>query len=111
MGKTRQTANLASNIIVSSSNIGIGSASPKSKLDVSGNAKVSGITTTEGLNVGTSGTTITTTTSGLVGINSTSPKANLDVVGVVSATSYYEDGQLLINKIKSTAIGITLIFG
>lgn len=50
-------------------------------------------------------------TNDRVGIGSTAPKAKLDVVGIVSATSYYEDGQLLINKIKSTAIGITLIFG
>jgi hypothetical protein len=50
-------------------------------------------------------------TNDLVGIGTDIPTAKLDVVGVVSATSYYENGQLLINKIKSTAIGITLIFG
>jgi hypothetical protein len=50
-------------------------------------------------------------TNDFVGIGTDNPTAKLDVVGIVSATSYYEDGQPLINKIKSTAIGITLIFG
>jgi hypothetical protein len=49
--------------------------------------------------------------NGFVGVGTDDPTSKLDVVGIVSATEYYENGKPLINKVKSTAIGITLIFG
>jgi len=56
--------------------------------------EVTGITTTQSINVGTSGTVITTTSSGLVGIGTTNPttsltvNGNVNVSGVVEATSF-----------------------
>jgi len=47
----------------------------------SGNANISGITTTQRLNVGTGGTVITTTSNGLVGIGTANPTSKLHVVG------------------------------
>ena len=46
-----------------------------------GDAKITGVTTTTTLNVGTGGTVITTTSGGLVGINSITPAYTLDVSG------------------------------
>ncbi len=44
---------------------------------------VSGVTTTTRLNVGTGGTVITTTSSGLVGIGTINPRETLDVIGTI----------------------------
>ena len=76
-----------------------------------------GIVTASRLNVGTSGTIITTTT-GLVGIGTTNPTEKLTVVGVTSSTSFYGDasytasgrwtlGASGINDYTFTGIGFT----
>ena len=62
------------------------------------NVTISGVTTTSTLNVGTGGTVITTTSSGLVGIGTTNPQGTLQVgtgitmygsTGIISATTFY----------------------
>jgi len=70
-----------------SGNIGIGTTTPTSKLHVIGDVRVSGITTTAILNVGTGGTIITTTSAGLVGIGTASPSFTADIAGDVRVTS------------------------
>ena len=102
-------------------NVGIGTTNPTSALTVTGNGTFTGVVTAttfvgnvtgtatnaqgltgtpninvgvataSRLNVGTSGTIITTTTSGLVGIGTTNPTEKLTVVGVTSSTSFYGD--------------------
>lgn len=82
-------------------NVGIGSISPKSKLDVLGNAKISGILTvgilsatkgnfTESLKVGnfeiSDNTTFVRIISGSIGIGTTAPIATLDVRGTVNVS-------------------------
>jgi hypothetical protein len=58
---------------------------------------VSGITTTNILNVGVGGTIIKTTSNGFVGINSITPKSQLDIIGnanisgVITATKFVGD--------------------
>ena len=85
------------------SNVGIGTTNPTSALTVKGNTSfetlnVSGISTTNILNVGTGGTVITTTEIGSVGIGTTNPQGTLQVgvavtiygnSGIVSATTFY----------------------
>ena len=65
----------------SSYNVGIGTTNPTSKLTVTGDAKITGVTTTTTLNVGTGGTVITTTVAGSVGIGTTNPTNTLTVYG------------------------------
>jgi hypothetical protein len=68
-------------------NVGIGSTIPTAKLDVRGGIAATDIyavglvTFTNRLNVGTSGTVITTTGIGSVGIGTTNPSYTLDVFG------------------------------
>lgn len=62
------------------SNVGVGTTNPKSKLEVFGDAKVTGVITSQGLNVGTGGTIITTN-SGFVGVATTTPIAKLNIGG------------------------------
>lgn len=62
--------------------VGIGTTIARTKLDVRGNALISGITTiTNNFNVGAGGTIITTTGIGSVGIGSTLPTAKVDIQG------------------------------
>lgn len=67
-------------------NVGVGTTNPTSALTVKGDTSletlnVSGITTTQNLNVGTGGTVISTTSSGLVGIGTINPTSKLTVRG------------------------------
>jgi hypothetical protein len=66
---------------VTTTGVGIGTTNPTSKLTVTGDVLVSGITTTARLNVGTGGTVITTTVAGSVGIGTTNPTNTLTVYG------------------------------
>jgi hypothetical protein len=81
-----------------------------------------GITTFNQLNVGTSGTVIFTTESGLVGIGSTSPTSKLTVsgdvtvTGIVTASAFIDDGTNLLTAINTKtstgkAIAMAMIFG
>jgi hypothetical protein len=86
--------------------VGIGSTAPTSKLDVIGNVSISGIvtasqvvgsnlnivgvTTTATLNVGTGGTVITTTSSGLVNI----PSGTLNIGGFTLAETTIGSGRI-----------------
>jgi len=81
------TAGVGTVVINSGTNLGIGTTTPTSKLHVIGDVRVSGITTTAILNVGTGGTIITTTSAGLVGIGTASPSFTADIAGDVRVTS------------------------
>lgn len=99
--------------IYTSVNVGVGTTSPRSKLDVVGNALISGITTTSVLNVGTSGTIITATSSGLVGIGTTNPSQKLQVQGSLRVTGGIYDSNNNIgiagSILSSTGTGISWI--
>jgi hypothetical protein len=89
MGKTRQSANLTSdnNIFVDIVNdrIGIGTLTPTSKLDVSGNVNVSGIITASSF-IGDG--------SGLVGVGVGSSDS-INTTGIITASSFMGDGSQL----------------
>jgi hypothetical protein len=65
-------------------------------LSTTSSINTTGIITASRINVGTSGTTITTTTNGLVGIGSTIPQVKLDVLGDVNIS-----GILTASKVAS----------
>jgi hypothetical protein len=81
--------------IKSTGNIGIGTATPSSKLDVNGTVNATGFTLNgsafHASQWTTSGTTINYT-SGNVGIGTTSPSTKLDVSGTVNATGLTING-------------------
>ena len=85
-------------IITASSFVGNLTGTATTALGFSATASIntSGIITASRINVGTSGTTITTTTNGLVGIGSTIPQVKLDVLGDVNIS-----GILTASKVAS----------
>ena len=75
--------------------------------DSSDNLNVAGILTSVGaLNVGTGGTVITTTASGLVGLNSTSPAATIDIRTAPQWSSYNYGADLVIGGSRNNSLGL-----
>ena len=97
-----------------SGSVGIGTTNPTSRLQVSGDALISGITTTTILNVGIGGTIITTTSNGSVGIGTTNPTSKLQVVGDVNISGVITASNLteykILDNISSSFNGSTTQF-
>lgn len=75
--------------------------------DSSDNLNVAGIlTSVGGLNVGTGGTVITTTASGLVGLNSTSPAATIDIRTAPQWSSSNYGADLIIGGSRNNSLGL-----
>lgn len=85
-------------VVTASSFVGnlTGTATTALGFSTTASINTSGIITASRINVGTSGTTITTTTNGLVGIGSTIPQVKLDVLGDVNIS-----GILTASKVAS----------
>ena len=98
--------------IITAANVNTTGVSTFTSLSVTGqstltNVSVSGISTSARLHVGTGGTVITTTTSGLVGINSISPTTTLGVGGTINYTgTLQQNGSNVIQWVELTP-GVT----
>jgi len=87
-------------------------ASIGATISASGNATFAGIVTTSRLNVGTSGTVITTTSSGLVGVGTTNPRFKLEVGAVgTSGTSLHVNGDARVTGILTVGSSSVVING
>jgi len=87
-------------------------ASIGATISASGNATFAGIVTTSRLNVGTSGTVITTTSSGLVGVGTTNPRFKLEVGAVgASGTSLHVNGDARVTGILTVGSSSVIING
>jgi len=92
MSRAREAARLIGNntfTIDSSNNIGIGSTVPASKLDLSGNYRVSGIATASRVDV--SGVT----TSQHLQVTGVTTAVNINASGIITATSFVGSGSSL----------------
>jgi hypothetical protein len=98
--------------VITAANVNTTGVSTFTSLSVTGqstltNVSVSGISTSARLHVGTGGTVITTTTSGLVGINSISPTTTLGVGGTINYTgTLQQNGSNVIQWVELTP-GVT----
>ena len=108
MANFRKSFNFRNGVQVDSSNfivnpnglVGIGTSIPSEALDLKGNAKVSGLTTTNTFAVGSGATFYGNIDIGDVSINSSS--------GIVSATSFRGDGSLLDGVVAIATDGLIL---
>ena len=76
-------------LVVSSGNVGIGTATPSARLQVSGNASVSG-----GLSAGSLSLSGNALVSGLLGVGTNTPQVPLDVAGNARVTGSFSAGSL-----------------
>lgn len=98
--------------VITAANVNTTGVSTFTRLNVTGqstltNVNASGISTSSRLNVGTGGTVITTSASGLVGINSTSPSTTLGVGGTINYSgTLQQNGSNIIQWVELTP-GVT----
>jgi len=108
MANFRKSFNFRNGVQVDSNNfivnpnglVGIGTSIPAEALDLKGNARVSGLTTTETLSVGSGATFYGVVDVGDISLNSSN--------GVIQATSYRGDGSLLNGVVAIATEGLII---
>lgn len=96
------------NVFMISSNVGIGTSTPNSRLEVSGNALISGSTTTSGLTLSRSGSNVEITEAGhVIGWSNLGADINLFTSGSnVSDAIIFKNGSNVTEKMRITGVGL-----
>lgn len=96
------------NVFLTSSNVGIGTSTPNARLEVSGNALVSGSTTTSGLTLSRSGSNVEITEAGhIMGWSNTGSDITLFTSGSNAADAIiFKNGSAVTEKMRITGTGL-----